>query len=221
MNKMGNKDIRIFINKVMLSKQEFFIKIENENGSEVGRLRPIIQEDLNNDSLLEKLTRWRNDNMGMFLTSFAATTDRTRVYLKGITSENSSQTLFIVEEDGKIVGQVGWKDLNENDAIMDNGMKGERTNNPKLLIYAHRSLAKWLFANTSIKSMLGWLVTDNIPGIMMNKQIGWSKWLRHPLVKRKQGEEWAWEIGAEGDNSPDNKYCFKLIMEEADVTTIK
>lgn len=221
MNKMNNQDLKIYINKVMLSKEEFYIKIDDEDGEEVGKLRPLVKADLDNYSLIEKLTSWRNENMEMFLTNFTATPERTRDYLEVITEEGSSQTLFVVEEQGKTVGQVGWKDLNDVDAIMDNGMKGERTINPKLLIYAHKSLAKWLFANSTIKFMYGWLVTDNVPGIMMNKQIGWSKWLRHPLTKNSDGGDWAWEIGKEGENSKDNRYCFKLIMEEDDVKSNK
>lgn len=217
MTKMSNGEIQAFINKVLSSEVKFEIVIEDENNQSVGLLKPITKNDIDNLKLLQTLTKWRSDNMEMFMTNFTATTERTRKYLDKVTDIGSRQTLFIIEEKGKIVGQVGWKDLTQNDAIMDNGMKGERTINPKLLIYAHKSLAKWLFLNTNIKFMYGWLFADNIPGIMMNKQIGWSQWIRHPMMKLITGDEWAWEIGSEGKTSPDNKYCFKLIMIEDDI----
>lgn len=217
MKKMSNSEILGFINKVISSEVKLEIAIKDENNQSVGVLKPITKNDTKNLSLLQTLTKWRSDNMEMFMTTFTATSERTRKYLNKVNAIGSRQTLFVIEEMGKTVGQVGWKDLTENDAIMDNGMKGERTINPKLLIYAHKSLAKWLFLNTNIKSMYGWLFADNIPGIMMNKQIGWSQWIRHPMMKLTNGDEWAWDIGLEGKTSPDNKYCFKLIMTENDI----
>ena len=191
MTKKNNTQLKEYIKSVVLSGAELKITIEDDNGLQVGHLRPIIRKDIYDDVLLQTLTKWRKDNMDMFLTNFTATPERTRKYLEKITSDSSAQTLFMVEERGKLVGQVGWKDLTELDAIMDNGMKGERTDTPKLLIYAHKALAKWLFLNTEIKFIYGWLFADNIPGIMMNKQIGWSEWIRHPLIKSSAEEEWA------------------------------
>jgi hypothetical protein len=217
MTRMNNNEVLDFINKVISSEVKLNIAIEDENNQNVGFLKPITKIDVDNVSLLQNLTKWRSDNMEMFITNFAATPERTSKYLDKITATGSRQTLFVIEEKGKTVGQVGWKDLTENDAIMDNGMKGERTINPKLMIYAHKSLAKWLFLNTNIKFMYGWLFADNIPGIMMNKQIGWSKWIRHPMMKLITGDEWVWDIGSEGKVSPDNKYCFKLIMTQGDI----
>ena len=217
MTRMNNNEVLDFMNKVISSEVKLNIAIEDENNQSVGFLKPITKNDIDNVKLLQTLTKWRSDNMEMFMTNFTATTERTRKYLDKVTDIGSRQTLFIIEEKGEIVGQVGWKDLTQNDAIMDNGMKGKRTINPKLLIYAHKSLAKWLFLNTNIKFIYGWLFTDNIPAIMMNKQIGWSQWIRYPMTKLINGDEWAWEIGLEGKTSPDSKYCFKLIMIEDDI----
>ena len=121
--------------------------------------------------------------------------------------------LFLIYEGGVLAGQVGFKDLTAKEAMMDNGMRGERTRNPKLMVYAHKTLARWLFKEAGVHHIIGWVVADNIPGIMMNKQIGWGEWLRYPLNRVDTIDGTAWQIGDERQESANNKYCFKLIMK--------
>ena len=116
-----------------------------------------------------------------------------------------------------LVGQVGFKDLTATEAMLDNGMRGERSHNPKLIVCAHKALARWLFKEAEISQIIGWVFADNVSGIMMNKKIGWGGWIRYPLkkVQSKDGSEWI--IGIEGEKSLDGKYCFKLIMNRQDI----
>ncbi len=59
-------------------------------------------------------------------------------------------------------------------------------------------------------------MTDNAPSIMMNRQIGFGGWTRHPLVKQIKSEEVHWEMGTMGDTSPEERYCFKLWIARSD-----
>ena len=51
------------------------IAIEDENNQSVGFLKPITKNDIDNVKLLQTLTKWRSDNMEMFMTNFTATTE--------------------------------------------------------------------------------------------------------------------------------------------------
>ena len=210
---MTTEQLIEFVDDAKTSLTRLQIPILDEEGLEVGILRPINKHDLENPKLVNALTDWRNANMEMFLTNFKATPERTLKYLEKIVSKHSNQTLFVIFEGSELVGQVGWKDLCDQSAIMDNGMKGARTKNPKILIYAHQTLANWLFENSQIDYILGWLFTDNIPGIMMNKKIGWDQWIKYPLIKKIVEGEVNWQIGEQGQESADKKHCFKLIMD--------
>ena len=208
------ENFRAFINQVMEGEAELVIPIEDDEGTMIGELVPITKLDLDDYDILTSLTNWRNTNKEMFLTQFEATPERTKIYLEKITRRNSSQTLFKVMENGRLVGQVGWKDLNVESAIIDNGMKGEKSENPKILIFAHKSLISWLLKNSVLRELTGWLFADNIPGIMMNRQIGWTDWIKYPMSLNKVDNNVEWLIGKAGEESPDNKYCYRLVMRQ-------
>ncbi len=218
-NITGNEKFDDLLRQVRHGTFELKIPLPNEASDHKAYLKPVTLETLGNSDILKALTIWRNANMENFMTSFEATPERTRVYLENTLSGYSRQMLFLIYEGGQLVGQVGFKDLNAQEAIMDNGMRGERSQNPKIMVNAHRALAIWLFKEAKIKQMIGWLFADNITGIMMNKQIGWSSWIRHPLEKVQKDDGILWQIGDEGSKSSVNKYCFKLIMNEADLHT--
>ncbi|OUU15144.1 MAG: hypothetical protein CBB97_24245 [Candidatus Endolissoclinum sp. TMED37] len=213
----GNEKFDDLLRQVRVGTFELKIGITNEVSDLDAYLKPVTLETLGDSNILKALTIWRNANMENFMTNFEATPERTRLYLKNTLNEYSRQMLFLIYEGGELVGQVGFKDLNAEEAIMDNGMRGERSQNPKIMVHAHRALAIWLFKEAKIKQMIGWLFADNITGIMMNKQIGWSSWVRHPLEKVETDDGAHWQIGAEGSKSSANKYCFKLIMKEEDL----
>ena len=109
-----------------------------------------------------------------------------------------------------MVGQVGFKDLTYQNAIVEGGMRGNSSLNPKILTYAHKSLIQWLFKNASVDCLYGWLIADNPGGIMMNKQIGWHEWEKFSLLKAVHNGEISLKIGGKDDIASENKYCYKL-----------
>ncbi len=204
--------IKDFIADVISGETILEIEVVDETGVSVGSLRPMNINHLTDVDILISLTNWRNKNMGVFLTQFVATPERTKNWLENIVFKSQGQMLFLIYEGESLVGQVGFKDLTYQDGIVDGGMRGNVSHNPKILTFAHKSLIKWLFENAQISRLYGWLVADNPGGIMMNKQIGWQDWEKYPLIRVDDNGESSWIIGNKGDVSPDKKYCYKLTI---------
>jgi len=188
------------------------INVVDETGGSVGSLRPLNVNTLSDEVIMTSLTNWRNKNMGMFLTQFLATPERTKNWLEKVVFRAQGQLLFLIYEGESLVGQVGFKELTFQDGIVDGGMRGNHSHNPKILTFAHKSLINWLFDNAKISCLYGWLMADNPGGIMMNKQIGWQDWEKYPLIRVGGNDESSWIIGNKGDISMEKKYCYKLTI---------
>lgn len=188
------------------------LDITAEDGSKLGELRALTQAHLDDPSVIQKLTDWRNQNMGNFLTHFVATPERTRNWLRNVVFKAQGQLLFLVCVDDQVAGHLGFKDLTCDDVLLDNAMRGERMGHPKLFVMAGRVLNEWLFREAGVQTIYGYVMTQNATAVMMNKQIGFGGWVRHPLVKNMRRGEAHWEIGAEGAVSPDDRYCYKIVL---------
>ncbi len=195
---------------VISGNKALVIDVVDDAGSSVGSLRPLNVNHLSNSDIVTALTNWRNKNMGMFLTQFVATPERTKNWLENVVFKTQDQMLFLIYEGESLIGQVGFKDLTYQDGIVDGGMRGNASQNPKILTYAHKTLIGWLFENAQIGCLYGWLIATNPGGIMMNKQIGWCDWEKYPLIKKDNNGEISWVVGNKDDVASEKRYCYKL-----------
>jgi len=177
-------DPKKYIRSVHEEKVELVLEFFDECNDLVGYLTPITKSRLDDDDLIELLTVWRNDNMNSFLTKFVATPERTRQWLKDVLLSSGTQMLFLVSDlDDNLVGHFGFKDLTQENVLLDNAIKAMRSKNPKLMVYAGRRIIQWLFDNTSINYVRGEVFSDNAVALMMNKQLGFIHKEKHSLVK--------------------------------------
>lgn len=206
---------------ILAGKEAMEITLYEESGLPIGVMRPLTARHLDQTDVLEKLTNWRSANMEMFLTHFEATLARTRVWLQNVLLKEPGQMLWLIfDQEGTLIGHFGFKNLTENSALLDNAIRGERHGHPKLFIFAGRALVEWLWNNTSICRIEGVVMAENVSAIMMNLQIGFQGWKRHPLIKRIVGGDTHWNIGREGLKSPEGRYCFTLFIErDGDAST--
>lgn len=202
-------DIQKQLDKILADEMEFEINVLDANCEIVGLLKPITTRHLECEEIIDKLTAWRNKNMANFLTQFEATNDRTRDWIKNIILKTKGQMLFLIYSQGQIIGHYGFKDLTKDNVLLDNAMRGERGGDPRLLVYAGKTIIEWLFKNANVNEIRAEVMTDNVPAIMLNTQIGFTEKSRHPLRLVTVNNEAKWSIGDEGENSGDGKYCFK------------
>lgn len=200
------------IDDIISGSLRLHLDITGDDDNKLGELRPLTRAHLDDPPIIQKLTDWRNQNMGNFLTHFVATPERTRSWLSNVVFKAQGQLLFLVCVDDQVVGHLGFKDLTREDVLLDNAIRGERIGHPKLFVMAGRALNKWLFRATGVQTIYGYVMTQNATAVMMNKQIGFSGWMKYPLVKHMKGSELQWAIGVEDGTSPDDRYCYKIMI---------
>ena len=206
--------IQPFLDQVIKDCEPLTIDIDDENGSVLGCMRPVTILHLSQEDVICKLTEWRSKNMGAFLTQFNATPERTRNWLEKVVFKKTGMMLFLIYWNDCIIGHLGFKELTTTSAMLDNAIKGERLGPPKLFVYAHRCLVKWLLDRAGIKTFFGIVFADNAPALMMNREIGWTGWVKLPLIKEQVNGEARWKMGKENESSPTGKYCYKIFMEK-------
>jgi len=190
-----------------------------ESSVVLGNLVPITIKDIDDNLLITRLTEWRNKHMDKFFTSFTATPERTRHWLNNFLSNSSTQMLFKIYENDVFVGHLGFKDFDDHTVTLDNAIKGITTKNPRLFVDAHHVLSSWLFASSNIDKIKGYVFTDNIPAIMMNKKIGWRGWKRLPVNSANAFvDESTPFVNLPGSSKP-KKYCYELLLESDDILT--
>ena len=203
------------LDAILAGTEVIELPLTEESGQLIGVMRPLTARHLETD-LLEKLTDWRNANMANFLTHFEATPARTRAWVQNVLLKGRGQMLWLVyDQSDDLVGHFGFKNLTSQSALLDNALRGERQGHPKLFVAAGKSLVQWLWQATQVQRINAYVMADNVPSIMMNRQIGFQGWERHPLFKQILEGDVYWEIGKAGQTSPDGRYCFTLFIERS------
>lgn len=194
------------------------ITLYDFSGLEIGTLIPLNKNHLHQNDLIDKLTNWRNLNMKSFLSHFVATPDRTRSWLENVVLKSNNQVFFLIyDKDNILIGHFGFKDLNSHSAMLDNAIRGERIGHPKLFVIAGKAIVAWLWENTTINKIYTTVLAENISAIMMNRQIGFTKMIRHPLLlKSEKDGNMQYFIDEEEYFNSGYGYCYKMWMERFD-----
>ena len=219
MNVHKENVVQARLDAILYGKEVVELHLFGEDGQPVGLMSPLTECHIDKMDLIEKMTDWRNENMAKFLTHFEATTARTRSWIENILLKKPGQMLWLIyDQENRLVGHFGFKNLTVNSVLLDNAIRGERHGHPKLFVFAGKSLVKWLWENTFVSRIDGVVMADNVSAIMMNRQIGFQGWKRHPLIKRVIQDTIHWHTGEEGGNSPDGHYCFNIFIERVSNT---
>ena len=190
------------------------LPLVEKNGDPVGVMRPLTSNHLSSLDVVEKLTKWRNANMNNFLTHFEATPERTQNWIQSVVLKSNGQMLWLVyDQNENLIGHFGFKNLTPQSVLLDNAIRGERLGHPKLFVLAGRALVQWLFQTTTVQRVDGFVMTDNVSAIMMNREIGFQEWKRRPLTKKTIDGDNHWQMGKEGQPSIDDRYCFLISIE--------
>lgn len=179
-------------------------------GDVIGSLKAVTWSDSSDPIALQRLTDWRNANMGSFLTQFTATPERTAQWLRDVALPNDRQMLFWVHSEDSIVGHLGFTSLTETDAQGDNAIRGERGGHPKLIVKAQHAMFQWLFDVCGLDTIYGQVFSDNPPALMMNRQIGFSTWQRHALSKVSCDGEDVWVVGDAIGSDPGKRFSWRV-----------
>lgn len=207
-------EFQAWLEAVLAGTEEMELPLCEESGQPIGVMRPLTARHLDQTDVMEKLTDWRSANMANFLTHFVATPERTRAWLQNVLLKARGQMLWLVyDQEQHLVGHFGFKNLTPDSVLLDNAMRGERQGHPKLLVTAGQALVQWLWQTTSVQRIDAYVMADNVPSIMMNRQIGFQGWKRLPLTKKTFEGDTHFDMGEQGENSSDGRQCFLIWIE--------
>ena len=169
------------------------IPVENNDGITIANLIPISFNEFDLKHIAKLLSKWRNNNKNCFLTEFEVTEDSTLSWINNFWLSSDNQELFLVEFENRFVGHFGYKNLTESSVLLDNAIRGEPGGEAKLFYYVGLTLIDWIFKNTSVNRIDGAVFDDNIPAIMMNRQLGFEGWDKVILKKVKDKDNISWQ----------------------------
>lgn len=213
---MKNK-INDYIGLVISGGVELTIPIFDDDKNAIGSLVPITRFDLSDYDLMCLLSDWRNQNSDKFLTRFYATPERTANWLDKVVFPSQAQMLFLVHDKlEKRVGHTGFKNLSYTSALSDNTIRGIRAEHPKIFVFAIRRLIEWLFDVADIRKVEGEVFSDNIPALMMNRQVGFKLVDKLILEEMQDGNTTILKSSNDGSEK-DKKILHRLEIKRTDL----
>ena len=209
---MNEKLQKEYLHRIIEGNESLAIPICDDNGADIGVMRPITKMHLQSNDVIEKMTNWRNQYKTFFLTQFNATPARTKQWLEKVVLSNPTQLLFLIYYSDTLIGQYGFKELDGDSAFVDNLLRGERGGHPSLMRYAVSTLVEWLFDVMRVNEVYGYVFANNAMAIKLDRDVGFSFAEKFPLRKQVDGEEIKWVVGKVGERSPDNHYYQKIVI---------
>jgi RimJ/RimL family protein N-acetyltransferase len=192
------------------------IPVINEAGTCIANLVPISHKKCDINLTAKLLSEWRNENRNCFLTEFEVTEESSLNWIKNFWLSSNLQELFLVEIEDRYVGHYGFKNLTKNTVLLDNAIRGESGGEAKLFYYVGMTLINWIFLNTSVGRIDGSVFSDNIPAIMMNKQLGFKGWQKFNLKKTMVGDSISWEKTDESNQNNQSRSVYEIYINRED-----
>ena len=186
-------DTRIDIIRCMKENFSYQIKITVSNKNQIiGQLVPIKYADIGDESLLELLTKWRNENYDAYPSQFNATIDRTRRWLAKYVLEHENKILFLlIDNCNQIVGHMGLANYNSQlqTIEMDNIVRGGEKSQKGIITNALYDLISWTFLSFPVNNVYLKVFSDNERAINLYKRLKFIETKKIPLKKSNINNE--------------------------------
>src|SRR5690606_11583140 len=98
---------------------------------------------------------------------------RTANWLAKVVLPSQDRILFlIIDADEKLIGNVGFANLNDESAELDNVLRAEVSRYPKIAAAAVQSLLAWAFADLGVKSIYLNVFANNDKAVTLYRTLG-------------------------------------------------
>ncbi|MGE6784148.1 GNAT family N-acetyltransferase [Ensifer adhaerens] len=187
------------------------IPIMSEGGEVIGRLSCLDRTNASDAATIAALTTWRNANREAFLTQFEATETRTANWLARVVLPGRGRILFlIIDADDKLVGNVGFANLTEESAELDNVLRGELSRYPRIATAAVQSLLAWAFADLGLRSIYLNVFANNDRAIGMYKTLGFLPGEERRLSVMRSDDEIRYLIDSDAGEPTEYGYLYMI-----------
>lgn len=147
----------------------------------LGRLVPVGSWILDNISLIDELTVWRDCSKKMFLTRFEPSRDGTTQYLEQTAIAEPNRILFMIEANSVFVGHIGLILGTDQTAELDNLIRGKKGGDRDLAELSEARLLEWAFFDLGLERIELRVLSFNFQARAMHDSIGFTKFHETPL----------------------------------------
>lgn len=203
----------IYVNKVkdLKNKSQYKIKIKKIDNTQL-YLRVINSSDLEDRTLLKKLTVWRKREEKWFASQFNVTSPRTKKWLQDSVIDNPLRILFVIEDDnGNFIGHAGFNRYRsqDNSCELDNVVRGIYSY-PGLMTNIVLLLTKWSFINLRISKLFLTTFKDNERAVQLYLRCGFKKIDTIPLRSTKIKNEINWIEDKRKNRNKAKRYYLRM-----------
>lgn len=163
---------------------QFRLEFRLSNGKTLGSFSPVTIKTISDETIIKKLTDWREIHKKCFFTQFDSTTARTKKWLQEIIVPDDSKILFIIHDaDGIPIGNYGLRNITESSAELDNLLIGDSKKHGPLILAAMKSFINWAFSEFHFQYLTAAIFSQNDPVIFLHKKMGFLITNRIPVRK--------------------------------------
>lgn len=159
-------------------------------------LQLITAHDLQNQSLIHLLSKWRKQNEHFFPTQFRVSDRNTKEWLDKLVLQKKDRLLFIIKEhkSKKIIGHLGLyrTRLNPLSIEIDNVVRGVSTGPDGLMTQSLLTLMEWAHTQFKFEAFFLQTFADNARSLSLYKRCGFSVVKTVPLVQKRSGTSVIW-----------------------------
>lgn len=195
-----------------------FYPVRDKNNKIIASLSLITGKDLEDLSVIEKITLWRDKYRNCFLSEFTPTFERTSAWMKNILLPDQDRALFkIFTAEGTFVGHIGA--ILHNDFIeYDYFIKGEKVEIPDFSLTLARRFLMWICEITGRDVIKGNVRSDNKAAMDFHLRTGFKVNRKLPLIKKYSStDEFCLVVAEESQSVQDVLFLNEIIMKKEDI----
>ncbi len=175
------------IKEIIEERKIVTLDIFDQQKKIIGYLAPVTISILDNQEIIDKLTKWRNQTQDNFLSQFTVTSPETKRWLKDDVLTDYGRLMFILYFQDKPIGRMGFMNLRPPLVDGDGLIRGERGGGIHFIHYALIAELTWIFEILGVEKLITKILSKNENVIFMHEQFGFKRQQEVKIYFHDQG----------------------------------
>ena len=139
-------------------------------------------------------TKWRQNNLKWFQSTFIPTEKNTSDWIKNIILKDPDRILFMIFLGGKKVGQTGLDRyvIEDNSIDITGTVKDQSVKDHRVMEYARKALIRWVFEYLDVAKVIIRHFSDNYRAINLSERCGLLTVNTIPMKRKIVNNELSW-----------------------------